>query len=194
MMARHSFRSKKHKTKNDELPTGNPICEAGLAMHKDGKMTDNGRTRQKYCCPFRQSKTGACPCNHKNWNNGKRNRGCRPFPQTTGFPLTAAVSISNEHMLCGQSVSAIIPASNLRGRNGCRYATAQVRQNSIHWHISLHWRLPWPLFCLVRTPAAQQNPSDGLPDHPQYCLSQSRLSAGTGFCTPFSGHSAFLPC
>ncbi|MBS5677627.1 MAG: transposase [Oscillibacter sp.] len=45
-------------------------------MHKDGKTTDNNRTRQKFCCPFRQSKTGVCPCNHKNWNNGKKNRGC----------------------------------------------------------------------------------------------------------------------
>ena len=36
----------------------------------------NGRTRQKFCCPFRQSKRGVCPCNHKNWNNGKKNRGC----------------------------------------------------------------------------------------------------------------------
>ena len=61
------------------LPAGNPVCEAGFAMHKDGKTTDNGRTRQKYCCPFRQSKTGVCPCNHKNWNNGKKNRGCTKY-------------------------------------------------------------------------------------------------------------------
>ena len=61
------------------LPAGNPVCEAGLAMHKDGKTTDNGRTRQKFCCPFRQSKTGVCPCNHKNWNNGKKNWGCTKY-------------------------------------------------------------------------------------------------------------------
>lgn len=61
------------------LSAGNPVCAAGLAMHKDGKTTDNGRTRQKYCCPFRQSKTGVCPCNHKNWNNGKKNRGCTKY-------------------------------------------------------------------------------------------------------------------
>ena len=61
------------------LPAGNPICAAGLAMHKDGKTTDNGRTRQKYCCPFRQSKTGVRPCSHKNWNNGKKNRGCTKY-------------------------------------------------------------------------------------------------------------------
>ena len=61
------------------LPAGNPVFEAGFAMHKDGKTSDNGRIRQKYCCPFRQSKTGVCPCNHKNWNNGKRNRGCTKY-------------------------------------------------------------------------------------------------------------------
>ena len=61
------------------LPAGNPVCEAGFAMHKDGKTTDNGRTRQKYCCPFRQSKIGVCPYNHKNWNNGKKNRGCTKY-------------------------------------------------------------------------------------------------------------------
>ena len=58
------------------LSAGNPVCAAGLAMHKDGKTTDNNRTRQKYRYPFRQSKTGVCPCCHKNWNNGKKNRGC----------------------------------------------------------------------------------------------------------------------
>ena len=62
------------------LPAGNPVCEAGLAMHKDGKTTDGrGGIRQKFCCPFRQSKTGECPCNHKNWNNGKKNRGCTKY-------------------------------------------------------------------------------------------------------------------
>lgn len=67
-------------TKNPtKLAAGNPVCEAGLAMHKDGKTTDSGRTRQKFCCPFRQSKNGVCPCNHKNWNNGKKNRGCTKY-------------------------------------------------------------------------------------------------------------------
>ena len=70
----------KRNTKNPEKQSvGNPICETGLAMSKDGKTTDNGRTRQKFCCPFRQSKTGVCPCNHKNWNNGKKNRGCTKY-------------------------------------------------------------------------------------------------------------------
>ena len=70
----------KRNTKSPKLlPIGNPVCEAGFAMHKDGKAKDNGRTRQKYCCPFRQSKDFDCPCNHKNWNNGKKNRGCTKY-------------------------------------------------------------------------------------------------------------------
>ena len=67
----------KRNTKNPKkLPNGHPICDAGLAMHKDGKCYDNNRTRQKYCCPFKRSNCGECPCNHKNWNNGKKNKGC----------------------------------------------------------------------------------------------------------------------
>ena len=62
-----------------KLPSGHPICDAGLAMNKDGKTTENGRTRQKFCCPFRQSKSSSCTCNHKNWNNGKKNRGCTKY-------------------------------------------------------------------------------------------------------------------
>lgn len=62
-----------------KLPSGHPICAAGLAMNKDGKTTDRGRARQKFCCPFRQSTSSSCPCNHKNWNNGKKNRGCTKY-------------------------------------------------------------------------------------------------------------------
>jgi len=84
----------KRNTKSPEkLPAGNPICDAGLAMHKDGKTTDNGRTRQKFCCPFRQSKTGVCPCGHKNWNNGKKNRGCTKYKT---IPTDYRISIDRE--------------------------------------------------------------------------------------------------
>lgn len=71
----------KRNTKDPKkLAVGNPVCDAGLAMHKDGKTSaGNGGLRQKFCCPFRQSKSGECPCNHKNWNNGKKNRGCTKY-------------------------------------------------------------------------------------------------------------------
>ena len=67
----------KRRTKSPHfLTTGTPVCDAGLAMRRDGKSFDRGRVRQKYCCPFRQSKSGVCPCNHEKWNNGKKNQGC----------------------------------------------------------------------------------------------------------------------
>ena len=62
------------------LLSGNIICQAGLAMHKDGKDSSGGRCRQKFCCPFRKSKDdAACPCNHPRYFNGKRNRGCTKY-------------------------------------------------------------------------------------------------------------------
>ena len=70
----------KRNTKDPKkLASGHPICEAGLAMHKNGKLSDNGRTRQKYCCPLKNSKCASCPCYHKNWNNGKKHRGCTKY-------------------------------------------------------------------------------------------------------------------
>ena len=85
----------KRSTKSPEkLSVGNPICEAGLAISKDGKTTDGrGGIRQKYCCPFRQSKTGVCPCNHKNWNNGKKNRGCTKYK---AIPTDYRLSVDRE--------------------------------------------------------------------------------------------------
>lgn len=70
----------KRNTKNPKLlPQGNPICNAGLAMWKDGKFSDSGRTRQKFCCPLKFSKNSSCPCHHKNFYNGKKHRGCTKY-------------------------------------------------------------------------------------------------------------------
>ena len=70
----------KRNTKNPKLlPQGNPICEAGLAMWKDGKFSDSGRTRQKFCCPLKAIRNADCPCRHKNFYNGKKHRGCTKY-------------------------------------------------------------------------------------------------------------------
>lgn len=71
--------NKRGTKRGKSLLKGNPICEAGLAMHRDGKFSDTGRTRQKFSCPFKRSKVGHCPCNHKNFLNGKKNRGCTKY-------------------------------------------------------------------------------------------------------------------
>ena len=120
---------KKRYSKGKDLPAGNLICDAGVAMHKDGKTTDNNRTRQKFCCPFRQSKTGACPCSHKNWNNGKKTGavpGIRPFQQTTDFPLTGNACVLSVSMPCVQSVSVVIPALRHLFKKGSGFEVAAV--------------------------------------------------------------------
>lgn len=71
--------NKRNSKDPKKLSSGHPICNAGLAMHKDGKFSNHGRTRQKYCCPLKSSKCAECPCNHKNWNNGKKNSGCTKY-------------------------------------------------------------------------------------------------------------------
>ena len=76
-------------TQNPEkLPIGNPICEAGLAMHRDGKHSDRGRTRQKFCCPFKNSShLHDCPIGNKSFKKGKRT-GC-----------TKSITIPNDYRL-----------------------------------------------------------------------------------------------
>ena len=70
----------KRNTKTPKLlPQGNPVCDAGFAMWKDGRCSDNGRTRQKFCCPLKNSKDADCPCQHKNFYNGKKHRGCTKY-------------------------------------------------------------------------------------------------------------------
>lgn len=70
-------RNKRGTKKTKTLPVGNPICEAGLAMHKDGRQYLKDSIKQKFCCPYRTSKDDTkCPCNHPKYSNGKKNRGC----------------------------------------------------------------------------------------------------------------------
>lgn len=74
-----------HSLKQTQYPKfqassqGNPVCEAGLAMWKDGKFSDNGRTRKKFCRLLKSSKNMDCPCHHKNFYNGKKRRGCTKY-------------------------------------------------------------------------------------------------------------------
>lgn len=71
----------KRNTKNtNKLGNGAVICDAGLLMNKCGRNRTSGRLRQKYSCPFTNSKDDfACPCGHKCYFNGKKNRGCTKY-------------------------------------------------------------------------------------------------------------------
>ena len=113
----------KRNTKDPEkLPAGNPLCDAGLAMHKDGKTSDgHGGLRQKFCCPFRQSKSNSCPCNHKNWNNGKKNRGCTKYKS---IPDNYRLSIDRE---CLQFKHTYALRTECERYNSCFKASGQER-------------------------------------------------------------------
>lgn len=85
-------RNKRGTKKPNTLPTGNPICEAGLAMHKDGRQYLKDSIKQKFCCPFRTSKDDTkCPCNHQKYFNGKRNRGCVKY-KSIGTDYRASIN------------------------------------------------------------------------------------------------------
>ncbi len=68
----------KRNTKDTKLlSTGVPVCEAGLAMNRDGKCYDRNRVKQKFCCPCKLS--GTCPVDHEKFHNGKKHRGCTKY-------------------------------------------------------------------------------------------------------------------
>ena len=130
---------KKRNSKSKALPAGNLVCDAGLAMHKDGKTTDNNRTRRNSAAHSVSPKPMFALVTTKTGITGRKtgvalNTGSSP--RITGFPLTAAASVSREHTPCVQSVSVTIPALRRLDRNGCGCATAPARQTSTHWPTS----------------------------------------------------------
>lgn len=73
-----------------KLPVGNPICQAGLAMHRDGIFKEKGVTRQKFCCPFkRTSHLHDCPCNNEHFHKSSKATGCTKY-----LPLPADYRMS----------------------------------------------------------------------------------------------------
>ena len=121
------------------LSAGNPVCAAGLAMHKDGKTTDNGRPARNTAARSASPRPVFAPATTKTGTTARKTgaaQNTRPFPMITGFPLTAAVSTLNGLTPCGRSVNVTIRVSNPQVRNGCGCAMAQARQTSTHWPTS----------------------------------------------------------
>ena len=90
----------KRGTKNPEkLSVGNPICEAGLAIRKDGKTT---------AAPSASPKPVFAPAITITGITARRTvavPSIRPFQQTTDFPLTGNACVLSVSMLCVQNVS-----------------------------------------------------------------------------------------
>ena len=103
------------------------------------------------------------------------------FPRTTGFPLTAAASISRGHTLCVQSAKDTTPALRRLGRNDYGCATEPVWQTSIHWPIFPLWLLLLPLFSLALTPTAHLNHLGDPLNGCSYMALFARFSTGLAF-------------
>ena len=112
------------------LPAGNPVCEAGLAMHKDGKTTDGrGGSGRNTAAPSASPKPVFALVTTKTGTMGRKTEAApsiRPFQTITDFPLTAAVSVLNGLTPCGRSVSVIIPALRHLVKKGSGFETAAV--------------------------------------------------------------------
>ena len=158
-----------------------------------------GGIRQKYCCPFRQSKTSVCPCSHKNWNNGKKNRGCTKYKtiptdyQTTDFPLTGNACVLSVSMPCVQSVKDTTPALRRLDRNDYGCVTAPARQISIRWPTFPPWRLRWPPFCTALTPTVLPSSFGVPPDLSFPYLFQARGLPRYGFCALEMPEALLIP-
>ena len=63
-------------------------------------------------------------------------RNTRPFQAITGFPLTAAASVSRGHTPCVQSAKDTTPALRRLDRNGYGCVTETARQTSTRWPTS----------------------------------------------------------
>ena len=117
-------------------------------------------------------------------------------PRITGFPLTAAASVSREHTPCVQSVKDTTPALRRLDRNDYGCVTAPARQISIRWPTSPPWRLRWPPFCTVLTPTVLPNSFGVPPDLPVPYLFQARGLPRYGFCAleiPLNSFASHLP-
>jgi transposase len=53
-----------------------PVCEAGLTMHRCGRIYRDSGVRYKFTCPLRGSSDKPCPCNHPNSLKLSKNKGC----------------------------------------------------------------------------------------------------------------------
>lgn len=66
-------------------------------MHKDGKQYLKGSIKQKFRCPFAESKNNSsCPCNHPKYFNGAKKRGCIKY-KTVSIDYRSTVDETSEY-------------------------------------------------------------------------------------------------
>ena len=72
----HVIAPLKSNSKTDLFDGQVPVCDAGLLMHRCGHIYRESGIRFKFSCPYRNSKSKSCPCNHPNFQKDVKNKGC----------------------------------------------------------------------------------------------------------------------
>jgi transposase len=123
-----NIRNTKHKI---TIPAGNVICEAGLAMHKDGKQYYEDRIKQKFCCPFKRSPhDDSCPCNHEKYLSGKKYRGCTRYI-TVGTDYRSSIDTKSSDFKKVYSLRTAAERLNSRVKSLCIESPSVRNINSI---------------------------------------------------------------
>ena len=125
--------------KGDFLPVIRS-ARPGSPCTRTAKRPTMGVPARNTAAPSASPRPAFAPATTKTGTTARKTgaaRNTRPFQTITGFPLTAAASVSREHTPCVQSVSVTIPASNPQVRNGCGCVTETAWQTSIRWSTSL---------------------------------------------------------
>ena len=145
-----------------QIPSGQSGLRGGSCIHKDGKTTNSGHTCQKFCCPFRQSKTGCYPCNHKSWNNGRKNRGCMKYKTILSdyrFSIDRDAYNLSASMPCMLSVKRYKSRFKVFGQERLWVRNGTVPPSLTPFLISQHWRLPRLLCSPHLTPTVRASSS-----------------------------------
>ncbi|WP_242964356.1 hypothetical protein [Eubacterium sp. An3] len=132
----------KRNTKSPKLlPQENPVCKTGLVMWKDVKFSYNGRTRQKFYYPLKNSENELCPCHHKNFYNGKKHRDCTKYI-TVPDDLRLSIDRNSQYYKSTYPLRAECKHYNSRfkntGKNVCGYEFKHSLQISTPLLISVY--------------------------------------------------------
>ena len=167
----------------EKLPSGNPICDAGLAIHKDGKHPMvRGTCARSFVVLFGTLNSTPVPVTTKTGTMARKTEDAPNTSRslmTTGSPLTEVVLVLSAPMSCIPNANVTTLVLRHPSRNSFGSVTLTAPPTWTRWLISPPWPLPVPLSCpLPLTPTAPPNSFAARPDFAHFSLS------GTVFAAP----------